>query len=73
MLKFSCVIKPANLDPNEKAGRKSSGVNQLIPLAYAPKVPENYPNFRVFFEKTGIWNVSFFMSLDLKAKSIAIR
>ena len=72
MLKLSCVIKPVIVDPNEKAGRKSSGVNQLIPLAFCPKCPENYPNFRIFFEKTLIWAVSFFMSVDLKVKNIVL-
>ena len=70
MLKMSCVIKPVDLETNEKAGRKSSGVNQLIPLAYGPKIPENNHNFRVLFEKTGIWNVKISMSLDHKAKNI---
>ena len=60
----------SNWSANEKAGRKASGVNQLIPLAFAPKVPENYPNFRIFFVKTMIWLLSFFMSLDNKAKGI---
>ena len=69
MLKMSCVIKPV-IPVNEKAGRKSSGVNQLIPLAFCPKCPENYPNFRIFFEKTLIWAVKFFMSVDLKVKNI---
>ena len=70
MLKFSCLIVPPNGCANEKAGRKASGVNQLIPLAFAPKVPENYYNFRIFFIKTLIWLLAFFMSLDGKAKRI---
>ena len=70
MLKFSCLIVPPNGCANEKKGRKASGVNQLIPLAFAPKVPENYHNFRIFFIKTLIWLIKFFMSLDGKAKRI---
>ena len=48
------------------------GSNKIFILAAAPKVPENYQNYKVFLDKVFTENFMYHFAIDLKMTNICL-